>query len=701
MGARLGTGGAMKKVALLVVLAVAACPAASMAKEPKGDAKPTWSLFGEASGKYVDVTGSNTKFLEDYNLQDGMDGRFTAGRDFSDNRSLNIDMLGQSGEGQGYFLGNYRQLGRYSLLLDTSASQQYYNARTGTAPDTAMGVPLAGNFFPFTNDSRVFFGDDDPSTHRIDSGGTVDYQPHLFFSDAYLNFDYESVFGQETLLKGGTVDDPTANVGGTGGPGTVAFDFPGRKKVDYQTEKGFVGGRSPAAGLNWQTDGSYEHSGVKANVYEVNFGQNVAGTELDQYRENSTDQVGKYDLVAGRNLRPNVYVYGGYLMEYEQSSPDPSQVVTPSEANPANSIATRFVTGGDVHRFGNTFSAGGMWWPFSTVLVSLDNRTRGSMQSGNTTEQRNEQQFLTGNIGSVLNDASRNWVDTATQVAANWAVGHGLFLRGHARYRYRNAWIDSTRTFNFVQVRQPEVQDYSDGYNIVDAGMSARWSAGHGRVVELGYNFFHENVDVSVNQVSNEYIQNDYNRRRNNPYVRATASLTDKLRGELRFEFIREQRNLDAPIIDPVQFTMPGGGETDWQSYRVVPGLTYLPDPKWSLYGMVSVGEDRMSINNIGTLPASYGTFSPFEYAALTETVTSGVGYTPTEKLTLGTSYTFVHSSESVGNEISRVEITARYRVYKNWDVRAGYRYLRFDQANFNVDDYRTNIPFLGVSGTF
>ncbi|MFQ5667400.1 MAG: hypothetical protein ACE5I7_13360 [Candidatus Binatia bacterium] len=692
----------MKTAVLLAALGGAVFPSGLLAQGPAPELlPPAWLTRGDLRGKHTSVRGSKTKFLEDYNQQDGVTGHLVAHQEWSDDRSARIEALGQSGEEQGWFIGDYHRLGHYSLLLDVSGSQRFYNARTGEAPETSFGVPLAGNFFPFVNDSRFLFSNDDISIHRLNIGGTIDYVPRFLFHDVYLDFHYQRVTGQETLLKGGTVADPAADISGTGGPGTVAFDFPGRKEVDYDTLKGFVGGRSGAGGINWQTDGTYARSDVTSDVTEANFGTSLSTTELDRFREDNTVHVGKFDLVGSRFLRPNLYVYGAYLFSFERNDPEPAQFVTPSAAAPTR-LTTRNTSDGDVHRLGNSLGLGLLYRPYTTVAVTIDSRARGNVQSGSISEDRNESQFLAGNIGTIRNDSDRHWVDTTTRVAASWVALPRTLVRAQARYTYRETETDSTRTFNFVQVRDPERQDYRNRFNRAEGGPSVRWRAGHGRVVEAGYTFFYEDVTTSVDELSNEYIQNDYTRQRHNAYLKGAARLRTNLRGELRFEYVREHRDLSAPLVDPVRFTLAAGGNTDWETFRVTPNVSYQPNPHWNLFGAVSVGQERLTIDDLGQVPASYRTFKDFQYDALTETIAVGTGYAPSRSFSLSTSYNFVNNGHrSVENQIHRVEVTGRYQWGKHWAVRAGFRHLRFDQDQFGTDDYRANIPFIGVSGRF
>ena len=162
-------------------------------------------IEAEGGGKYVGRSGSRSKLLEDYNVQNGAEASVRIDREWTDDRSLAVDGFGQTGEEQGYLRGDYGRLGRYELLVDVESWREYYNTRTGAPPVTSAGVPLAGNFFPFTNDGRVVFGDGHPSTRWTTTGATFNFIPDRVLHDLYGGFHYRSVDGDQTLEKSGTV----------------------------------------------------------------------------------------------------------------------------------------------------------------------------------------------------------------------------------------------------------------------------------------------------------------------------------------------------------------------------------------------------------------------------------------------------------------------------------------------------------------
>jgi hypothetical protein len=686
----------MRRHALLAIVLLAATPALAGADEQMDSAfhLSDWAILGMLSGKYVVDDGSHTKFLEDYNVQSGVDGGLTLSRKLDDDgTSARIEALGQSGEEQGYFIGDYRRLNRYSLLVDVNASQRFYNARDGEQPRL--------DFFPLTNDGRVVYGDDDPSIHRLTAGAKGVYKPQQLFRDVYLDFHYQGTDGEETLRKGGTIGDPAAFTNGSG-PGTTAFDFPARKGVQYRTFNVATGGRSPLGDVNWQTDATYQHASIESQVVEPNFRTSFATSEVERYKEDSEVNVATYDLVGSRFLNPDVYVYGGYLFSFEHNAPSPSQTVSDNGRSDVTGLVSRDTSGGDVHRLGNTLGMGVLYHPHRDVVLTANTRARGYLQSGDIRERRDEFTLGIGDVGAIRNSSDRDLVESATDVAATWTPMARTLVRGFARYRYRKAFTDTTRSLNFVQVETTEDQNYDTDYSLFEAGPSVRWSAGHGRAVEAGYSFFYENADVSIDQLVNEYIQNDYTRRRHRPYLTATARIRPNLRGELRFEYVNEHRNLRPPQTDPISFTGPGHGETNWETYRVTPSMFYQPTPEWNLYGSVGVSQDRLSVGNLGVTPANFRSFRDFEYDALTETVAVGAGYAPSERWSLSGAYTYVHSGHgSVGNDINRGELVGTYKVTDTWSLNGGYRYLRYDDRVAKVDEYRAHVPFVGVTGRF
>jgi hypothetical protein len=689
MRASARTGGTMKRTALMAIVSFAMMPVVAMADEDPELRFPPWALSGELTGKYVNVSGSSTKFLEDYNVQNGVDGRFSVARDLPGDRTLQIDGLGQSGEGQGYLIARYHHLQRYTLVMDVSSSQRFYNVRNGDAPVRDVS--------PFTNDSRAYFGDDDPAIHRINTGLAVDFQPTALLHDVYLDFHYRTIFGQETLLKDGSVAAPDAIAPGSG-PGTVAFDFPSRKNVNYQTYSAFTGTRAAAAGINWQTDLSYDHSDIQSKVIEPNFGT-ATRPEVDRFLEDNDIDSVKYDLAGSRFLRPDTYVYSGYLFSYDHNQPSPSQNVSPTTGDAA--LTSRDTQNGGVHRVANALGLGVLFRPHPTLVVTADTRANGGVQSGDVTESRDEFKLFTGDIGTIRNESDRSSADTKTQVAMDWTGLPGTLVHGYARYQYRWLATDSKRNFDVVQLADREREDYTNRYNRFEAGPSLRWSAGHGRAIEVGYNYFYEDVGVSVDQLTNGFIQDDYSRSRHRPYLKGSARLAKNLRSELRFEYVNEHRDLDAPLVAPVIFTDARSGKTTWEAFSVIPSISYQPDPHWNLYSSVSVGQQKLSVDDLGTRPANFGDFRDFEYDALTEMFALTVNYSPTAAWAFGIAYTLVNSDRSVSNQINRVEVTGRYQLNKQWSMNAGYRYLRFDTASNSVDEYAASVPFLGITGRF
>lgn len=693
----------MKALALLATLGMLALPATARAADLLSATGA--NLGAVLDGKYVAVTGSNTKFLEDHNVQDGADGEFSLYRDLGDDRSLAIDTFGQTGEQQGWLIGNYQRLNHYSLLLDLTASQRFYNARNGEPPQLSSGVPLrspdcssvgGGRCDPGTNDSRFFFGSDYPSIHRITTGANLDYKPSSLFHDVYLDFHFRDIWGQETTLKGGPVNGPDTVDGS--GPGSVDFNFPGRKKVDYLTFAPFVGGRSGLGGINWQTDATYEYSQMKSQITEADFMPSPE-IEVDRFRERNNVHVGTYDLVGSRFLRRNLYVYGGYLFSIEHNSPAPNQIVD-DNLNPAvRSLVTRSTTGGDVQRINNSLGLGLLYRPHPTLVVTADTRAGGSVQSGEITERREEFRFELGNTGFIHNDSDRHWVNATGHAEVDWTAIPSTLVRAQARYTYRRAANDSTRDFSLQQARETEREDYANEFNRFEGGPSVRWNAGHARTVEAGYTFFYENMNTSINEIRNGFIIDDYWRRRHRPYLKGTAQLLKTLRGELRFEYVDEQRHLRAPIVDPLIVQGAGGGKTKSEAFSIVPSVMYQPDPRWSLYGSVSVAQERLTVDNLTQVPVLFRQFRNFEYDALTETIGVGVGYTPSDVWSASASYNYVHDGHrSVHNQLHGAEIVGRYNITKHWDIHGGWRYFRYDRDLTSIDDYRANVAFVGIS---
>lgn len=666
-------------VSVALVGAVTAGPALADNHESDGGsdasfAMPGWLSLVSPHGKYVLRNGSRSKFLEDYNLQSGVDNHLhidhsANGRDFS------LRGFGQSGEKQGFLTTEYGELGSFDLMLDLQAWTEYYNVRTGEDRP---------NVFPFSNSGRLAFGSGIPSTDWFTVGGSAGVQTDSVFSDVYLDFHYRDVNGDQTLVKSGSVDG--LFVDGSG-PGTVAFDYPSRKKVDYDSYMSFMGGRSGLGGINWQTDVSYEFHNLHSKTTAPHFDAATVIDEVDRFDEDSQVHLVKYDLAGGRALSSDMYVYGTGFFSYERSDPDPDQFV----ATPLGTFQTRETTGSKVNRYTPAASFGTVYQLASDAVLSANTSLRGHISNADLDETRNESAFLVGDVGDVSNDVDRYAVVSTTEMNANWRVAPRVTIEGNARYQYRWDDVDSRQDMNFVQTEPSEIEKYETDNHRLKVGPSIRYKMRKGRKVEAGYEFSYTDVEQDVDKLSNQFILGDYDALRHRAYVKASGRMMKKLRGELRAQYVYEERDMDAPRVQPQIVGNASSGKVNSHIWNVTPSLYYLPSKDWSLYGTYSIGYVKIEPNS----------GSSFEYKTLTQSGSMGVTYRASEKWSASGAYTVYYNDDSVENIGHNASLTGAYDIDENWEIHGGYRYLMFDMDDTSMDDYDTSIISLGVTGRF
>lgn len=675
-------------IATLAVACIGGMAGPAVAKEkaeakPQPKAEPNFEMPGwlanlGATGKYVDRNGSKGKFLEDYNKQSGLDGALDWRQVWKDGSYFRLQGLGQSGEKQGYAIGEYGDLSTFDLVLDLEAWTEYYNNRTGDPSPTG---------FPGTNDGRLFYGNGIPSTDWLTVGGTVDVDGNAIGVDAlrdlYLDFHYRNVDGNQTLLKAGTVDG--TQVPGSG-PGTIDFDFPGRKHVDYDEYMSFGGGRSEVGGINWQTDVVYQYYDIQSTTSEPNY-TNGSIDEVGRFTQDSKIHVVKYDLAGSRNLSPDFFVFGSGFFSFERNDPEPDQFISSG----GNVFQTRTTTGSKVTRFTPSLSFGTVYHPDSRVVVTTDTHLRGHVQKGDLDESRDESNFLTGDFGTVHNSVDRNSIVSTTRIHVDWRATSDLSVEGEARYRFLYQDIDSRQDTAFVQLEPAEVEKWSSKDHRLLVGPSVRYRMRHGRSIEGGYRFSYSDLSQDIDKLQNQFILGDYDARRHRVYLKGSGRILKNLRGELRGQYVYEDRNNDAPSVRPVIVGSASEGKVKTQFWNVTPMLYYLPHRDWSLYGTYSIGQVRVESKN----------GNAFEYKTLTQSVSSGITYRATERWSATGSYTLYVNDDSVENVGHNAALTGDFRINDNWKINGGYRYIKYNLSGSGLDDYDANIVSLGVTGTF
>lgn len=680
---------ARSRVAATTLLLPGLCLAtAAGAREHDEDWQPEWLAELAVGGKEVTTDGSTSKQLEDHNLQDGADGRIAVDSGWMGLRRIRVDSAGQTGEEQGYLRANFEDLGRFGVQVDVESWREFYNSATGTPENSAEF------FAPFTNDGKAIYGDDEVYTDWTRAGAL--FEGRAFDHDLFGEFRFRRVDGDQTLLKGGTVGDPAFIVGGSG-PGTILFDLPSRKEVEYDSYMGRLGANSGLGDVNWQLDLRYDDHRFESDLREANFGT-VAGVETESFRENTDLRQGRASLSGARNLRPGVFVFGAYSFDYADGEPEPEQFVETGSGS--GFVQTRRTLSSDVERMGHSLNAGTVLQPNHRLTLRVDGRGRLSSQEADLDQFRNESAFATGNVGTVRNESERDALYASGRVRADFDLMPRVRLSGHARYDYRMDEVESARFIDFVPAEPAEIEEYENTSHEFRAGPKLRWRLRRGRSVEAGYEFRYRDISVDVDQVSTQLVLGDTESARHEAWVEAGGRIAGGVRGQIRAEYMLEDRVIDDPFINPVGIAASSDGEVQVEGWSVAPMVFYQPNRHWNVHASGLVAQREYELSGGGPTPAGFGAFAGFEYAVLTKSVSAGVGYSPDQRWSGQLGYSFYHNSHrSLGNQGHQASLAGSFRITDHWSVEAGYRYLHYDLDDTSVDDYRTHVGRVGLRG--
>ncbi len=667
---------------------------------------PEWVDRIGVAGRYVGTPGgSESKYLEDHNIQSGPIFSLGLRDEVSRDGFLSVEGMVQPLQDQGFLILDFNQADRIRFSSDIQAWREYYNTRTGEDDETVLGRNLS-SFFPNTNNSTRFFGGGKPRVDwlRTQTGVAIDLPGP--FSRVSADFLYRQVRGEMSLLKGGTVLDPLAVpifVGGSG-PGTVFFDISSRKQIDYESIGGIVATRSDLLGVNWQFDASAMKHDLKSTVSEANFGTDAASSELERFGRDTRLKIANTELVGSRHVRHDLFVFGGASFSWERSDPDPFQSVQTGIRSAAPTrILTRQTLGSDVVRFSEAVSGGAVFTPMSNVIIRAKASVRASQQEASLNESRDESAFFTGDFGTIRNDSKRNLVAARVRVTGDWRAARRLSFSGLMQYDIRSESVRSRRILDFVVLEPSEIEDYTNQRSEARVGLGARYKFRRGRTLEGGYEFSWIDFANDINTLSNQFILADYERFRHRLYAKAAGRITRKLRAEIRAEYVFENRTLDAPDVQPPDVTVGDDGEIEYQGFMITPVLTYQHDPHWSGILSYSIGRREYKLVDDGPAPAGFSSrFAGFEYEAITQSATLGVNWVPIDRLTNSISYTIYANTESVENIGHDASIRSTFALAENWDMNGSVRYLGFTPGDDNtVDDYHTVIVSMGFVGRF
>ena len=670
---------------------------------------PPWIDYFGVAGRYVGTPGgSGTKYLEDHNIQSGPIVTLGIQDEVPGEGLLKIEGMSQPLQDQGYLHFDLDVPESFSIHSNIQAWREYYNLRTGEGDKTALGTPMK-SFFPNGNNNSRFFNGGKPRVDWLRTRSGVAIELPGAFNDVWADLVYNHVDGDMNLLKGGTVLDPTGLPGsGLGpivpgsGPGTIAFDISSRKNVDYDSIGALAGGRARFGAVNFQVDLRGMRHDIKSTVSEPNLTTNSANSELELFGQNTKIGIGSVDLVASRNIRHNLFVFGGAAFSWERSEPEPTQTVQSGIriVNPVR-VLTRQTLSSEITRLSESFTGGAVFMPSSKMVVRTTAAIRASQQDGDLNENRDESGFLTGDIGRIFNDSKRNMVSTRLRVKGDWRAARRLKISGIAQYDFRYEDIKSRRIFTIVG-ETPELEKYTNERSSVLAAVEARYRFRHGRTVEGGYEFTYVNFSNDVDRLSNQFIVADYERLRHRIHLKAGGRISRKLRGELRAQYVFESRTLDAPNVDPPDFTTGDDGDIEIQVFSITPMMTYQHNEKWSGVLSASLSRREYKLVDDGPAPAGFSSrFRGFDYETLTGTVTASANWTPTEKITNVFSYSLYTNTDSVENVGHDASVRTSYALDENWNVNGTLRYLGYNPNNNTVDDYRAVIASAGVTGRF
>lgn len=658
------------------LLLVAAANARAADEEDKAEESgftTGWLDLAGVTGKGVFRSGSKSKFLEDHNVQSGADVSLGILQQLPDGAHMGLRGFGQSGEQQGYVVGDYGS-DVFDLSLDFQSWTEYYNVRTGERRPAG---------YPFSDNGRFFYGKGIPSTDWLTTGG--DFQAGLGgpFHDLYGDFHYRDVNGDMTLLKSGSADN--FQVPGSG-PGSVDYSFPGRKKVDYDAYMGLLGTTSDLGNINWQTNAVYQYHDNQSKLTEPIY-TTGALDEVDRYDENSDIHVVRYDLTGSRHLRSDLFVFGSGFFSYERSDPKPRMEVTQG----STVFQTRQTDSSKVNRYTPALTLGSAYYPTTSLVVSADTDVRGHIQNADLDESRDESAFLTGDFGTASNHVDRYTVVSTTRLRADWKATRRLSVVGQARYQYRWEDVDSRQDTAFVVLEPSELEKYQSDQHRVKAGASARYRFNRGRSVEAGYELFYTNVSQNVDRLQNQLIMGDWDSLKHRAFLKASGRLAKSLRGELRGQYVYELRHVDEPRVQPVVVPNASSDKVDSQYWTVSPVLYYTPNSTWSLHGNYRIGLVKIKPKS-GTA---------FGYKTLTQSLTAGASYRASEHWSASAAYTMYVNDDDVDNIGHDASVSGRYQVNDRWSINGGYRYLGYDLHNIGQNDYDAHVVSLGVTGHF
>ena len=90
-----------------------------------------------------------------------------------------------------------------------------------------------------------------------------------------------------------------------------------------------------------------------------------------------------------------------------------------------------------------------------------------------------------------------------------------------------------------------------------------------------------------------------------------------------------------------------------------------------------------------------------FEYNTVTETLTAGATYRPSDKWSGSLSYSLFNSNKSVDNMGHTVRLSGDYRLDDTWRFYGSYGFYLYRRDGTAIDDYDAHVVSLGVNARF
>jgi hypothetical protein len=391
-----------------------------------------------------------------------------------------------------------------------------------------------------------------------------------------------------------------------------------------------------------------------------------------------------------------VYVYGAGTFTYERSDPNPGTDVELQDLM----APTRRTLGSKVTRYSPSVNVGVVVQPTSSVVVRGSSSFRYSRQAGRLAENRTESQVTPSDVGSARSRVDRNGYVGRVNLSVDAKLPYRMKLNFDTRYRFRREEVDSVRILNIVG-RLTEAEKFSSERHRVELGPTLRWRLRRGRSVEMGYRFLYEDFNVDIDRVTQQFVLNDFNRQRHKVFAKARGRIATRLRGEVRFEYVIERRDMDGPEVDILTFGPDNPGEIEIESVSFVESLFYQVNDEWNLNMAFSVRQFKIHLVGDFVQPFNRSELAEFKYNAVTETLTLGASYRPSDTWSGSFSYSLFASGESVDNLGQTVRLNGDYRLNDTWRLYGNYRFYLYRRDGTGVDDYDAHVISLGVNAQF